>query len=49
MATRTERGYSRPREREEQGTEGAEREDEQLPSDGGLVRLEVPGSEATEE
>jgi hypothetical protein len=49
MPTRTERERALPREREDQGHNDAETEDEGVPSDGGLVRLDVPGSESVEE
>jgi hypothetical protein len=49
VATQTEHETERPREEDERGDEPSDADDEHLPYDGGLVRLESPGSELSEE
>jgi hypothetical protein len=50
MATHTEHESAHVQEEEEtQGAETVEGDDDEVTSDGGLARLEIPGPEAGEE
>jgi hypothetical protein len=48
MATQTEREPALPHDRDDQDPDVSETDDESVPYDGGLVRLETPGSESSD-